>query len=287
MVYLLYGPDSLRRGRKLKELVDAYRKKYENPDILEIDFSEKPDVLCARDFLNQPSLFVAAKVLIVKNSAEAPEEKEPFGAAQGKLARILKSELKTEKSFVFVSDAAAPKKALAFLLDKPAISQEFPELSLRELKNFVQKESEKMRIKFEPGALEIFAEIIFGRAEGRSWHALRELEKLSALSFSAPLSKNTLFDALYLEEEKRVFDSARKILSYEAANFSKTPETAGVLSELESLFAAKASPAYVFNSLGFQARGEDAVRLANYDISVKSGKLEYEEALLDFVLNKQ
>ena len=43
---------------------------------------EVHDCLRARDFLNQPSLFVAAKVLVLKNSEGAPDEKE--------LARILK-----------------------------------------------------------------------------------------------------------------------------------------------------------------------------------------------------
>lgn len=270
MVYLLYGPDSLRRGRKLRELLDAYRKKYDSPDISEIDFGDEPDVARARDFLNQPSLFVAAKVLIIKNSAEAPEEKE--------LAKILKSELKTEKSFVFVSDAAAPRKALSFLLNKPALRQEFPELSLRDLKVFAQKEARVLGLVFEPGALETFAEIIFGRAEGRSWHAVRELERLAVLSGSCPVSKQILSKILDFEEEKRVFQSAREML------FERDCYRA--LAKLESLFAAKASPGHIFNSLGFQACGEEAVRLADYDVAVKSGRLEYEEALLGFVLRK-
>ena len=273
MIYLLYGPDSLRRGRKLKELIDAYRKKYDSPDILEIDFSveeESEGVLRARDFLNQPSLFVAAKVLVLKNSEGAPDEKE--------LARIMKTELKTEKSFVFVSDAVAPKKTLAFLLSKPAAAQEFPEPSLRDLRTFIQKEAKALGVLFEPEAVEIFTEIIFGRAEGRSWHALRELEKLAVFSGGRPVSKQALYEILYVVEEKQVFRSARNILFGQSLARS--------LSELESLLAAKEPPSYIFNSLGFQARGEMAVRLADYDAAVKSGKLEYEEALLDFVIRK-
>ncbi|MFH1193342.1 MAG: hypothetical protein V1656_03470, partial [Candidatus Jorgensenbacteria bacterium] len=41
----------------------------------------------------------------------------------------------------------------------------------------------------------------------------------------------------------------------------------------------------VFNSLAYAAEGIAAERLADYDISAKSGGLEYEEVLTDFVMS--
>ncbi len=269
MIYCLYGPDSLRRGRKLNELTYAYKKKYEAPDILDLDFNEDPDsFIRARDFLNQPSLFVSAKVLVVRNSDITSDEKE--------WARVLKQELKSEKTFVFLSEGKAPKKTFSFLLKDPVFSQEFPEPSLRDLKVFIQKEAAELQVKFDSRALDFFCEQIFRRAEGRAWHARRELEKATLLSKGSTVSENTLREILYIEEEKRVFESARKILFERAL-----PKT---ISELEALNFRKYSGAYVFNSLSYQARGADAVSLARYDEMIKSGKLEYEEALLDFVL---
>jgi len=65
---------------------------------------------------------------------------------------------------------------------------------------------------------------------------------------------------------------------FEQKDFSKK------LVILEQLFLQKEEPARLFNSLVYQVRGNDILRLADYDVSVKSGGLEYEEALLDFVI---
>ena len=52
---------------------------------------------------------------------------------------------------------------------------------------------------------------------------------------------------------------------------------------LEKVFASQEPAAKIFNILAAQA-GELTPRFAEYDIEIKSGKLEYEEVLLDLVL---
>ena len=49
-------------------------------------------------------------------------------------------------------------------------------------------------------------------------------------------------------------------------------------------FPSEKEAAYIFNSLAYIAKGKDIVRMADYDVAVKSGNLEYEEALTDFVI---
>ena len=41
MIIYLYGPDSYRRGEKVRELVSKYREKYAHADFLEVDFGFK------------------------------------------------------------------------------------------------------------------------------------------------------------------------------------------------------------------------------------------------------
>ena len=43
----------------------------------------------------------------------------------------------------------------------------------------------------------------------------------------------------------------------------------------------------VFNILAYSVSGKDQLKMADYDAAVKSGKLDYEEALLDFLINEQ
>jgi len=54
---------------------------------------------------------------------------------------------------------------------------------------------------------------------------------------------------------------------------------------LEKLFLSGTDPAYIFNSLAFNAYSNDDVSLlSELDVSMKSGKLEFAEALLFFSL---
>ena len=110
-----------------------------------------------------------------------------------------------------------------------------------------------------------------------SWNAIGELDKLSLMSLPQPISAKAIEPAIEWSSKTAVFEGARAI-TWARGRMDK-------VKLLEKLFLQKEAAAYIFNSLGFMARGADAVRLADYDVSVKSGHLDYEEALLDFVIN--
>ena len=57
----------------------------------------------------------------------------------------------------------------------------------------------------------------------------------------------------------------------------------GRLTALERMFAENEPPAKVFNIIAYQLPGR-LEEMAAYDLAVKSGKMDYEEALLDLVL---
>lgn len=58
------------------------------------------------------------------------------------------------------------------------------------------------------------------------------------------------------------------------------------LFSLERIFLQNEPCAYVFNLVASLARGEKTTTLADYDIFVKSGKMGYEEVLLELAIKK-
>ncbi|MGC9610667.1 MAG: DNA polymerase III subunit delta [Minisyncoccia bacterium] len=271
MIYFLYGPDSYQRNEKLNSAIAEYRKKYPESDMASFDLREEPDNwVKAKDFLNQPSMFVDSKVLIIKESGAVP-------AAGGEKdwIKTLKSGLELPRTFIFISDASKPLKAFEFLTQSPSRDQFFGELEERELESFVKAEATVKKITFERNSLDFFLGYLSAARE-RSWIAVNELEKIRLMNPPQPVNLADLKKIIISGFKDEVFDVARSIM------WSRT--WMEKLKLLERLFIQKKEPAYVFNSLAVLAKGDELIKLADYDVSVKSGNLEYEEALLDFIL---
>jgi DNA polymerase III delta subunit len=267
MIIFLYGSDSYRRNKNLRELIDAYRNKHREIDLLVIDLEDNPDDwLKVRDFLNQPSMFVESKVAVVKESNQM-DKKE--------WVEVLKKYLKTEKTFILISDYGKPKKMFTFLTKAPVESRYFPELTGERLAAFVKKESEVKGLRFTQEAQRFFIDYL-SVADDRSWLAVNELEKILLANFSQPIAPKDLRNYIDWLPKEEVFLVSRSILNER--------DWRRRLGFLESLFLRREEGARIFNSIAFQSRGKESLRLADYDVSVKSGGLEYEEALLDFVL---
>jgi DNA polymerase III delta subunit len=270
MIIYLYGLDSYRRAKKLREIVSAYRNKYRDIDLLEFDLEENPSLwIKVRDFLSQPSLFVESKVAIVKGSG-AVTEKE--GGKEW--AKVLKSFVKTPKVFIIISDAGKPKREFSFLLDEPVEGQEFDELEGKTLDAFLRKEGSERGLSFDPKAFEFLVRYI-GQANGRSWAAVNALDMIALGNFKKAVLEDDLKEFFRIGFEEEVYHMAQDFMSKDGWKSR--------VSILEKAFHG-AADAHFFNSLGFQARGKDALTLADYDIAVKSGGLEYEEALTSFAL---
>ncbi len=268
MVIYLHGPDSYRRGKKLRELVADYKGKYATHDLLHVDLSEEPEDgwMRAKDFLNQPSMFVESKVLVLKEAAR--EEHVPW-------SDILVRELKTEKTFLLVSDSGEPHKHFSFLLKKPALFQKFGVLRGRELERFLAKEAEEAGVRFAPGAWRYFLAFVSSlggteNPEKATWAAVSELKKL-ALSGGEEIEEERLKQVLRFSDSADFYGLVRGLLSGRSMALR--------LGALEELMAENIDPARIFNTLCYLASGSDALFLSEADIAVKSGRLDYETAL--------
>src|SRR3989338_1547948 len=280
MIIFLYGLDSYRQNEKLRELIAPYDKKYKQTDMLTVDFEENEnDWVKARDFLGQPSLFVSSKILIIKEIGAIAE------ANEREAAKYLKTQTETKDIFVFVLNSKMPKKLFHFLSENSYKKYFFDELKDRMLEVFLKEEAKKKSLAFEPAALTVFTKYINGLPE-KSWQAVNELEKIrllvsetseiSEVSKSSEVSVEDVKKIIKFSEKAAVFDLAGKVLRSGALKDK--------LTFLERLLA-KADSAYAFNSLAYQVWNKEAEQFADYDVSVKSVGLEYEEALLEFIVS--
>lgn len=270
MIFCLYGPDSYRRREKLTELLAPYKNKYDNTDIREIDFEETDDAWKeARDFLNQPSMFVDSKVLVAKNGTK-DQNKE--------WAVVLKSHLKRPKSFIFLYENETPSGDFSFLLKPPTQKKEFAELYGHNLEIFVREEAGRLGLIFKEVAEKRLISTLSSFKENRSWRAVMALQKLSlAFPKGTPIEEEGVSIYVRNDMKEEVFSFAKTIL-YGVSIASK-------INAFEKFLLQKESSAHLFNLMSLLAKGSSAIILADHDVAVKSGKIGYEEAILDVILS--
>ena len=270
MIIYLVGPDSYCRGEKLRELLGQYKGKHEQTDFLDVDLDEDPTKWEGiRDFLNQPSMFVDKKIAVVRETGAVPAD--DGGKAW---AKTLKSFVNDKNIFIIVSDSKKPRKDLSFLLEVE-IHQEFPEPEGRPLEIFIKKESERRGLAFDVKALEFLSRYV-AQAENRSWTAINALDMLALAGLAKPIVVADLKPFFNIAMEEEVYEIAQQFL------IRGDWKTKCAL--LERALIEKVPDAYFFNSLAFQARGEQLPIFADMDVAIKSGNLEYEEALTSFAL---
>ncbi len=268
MIVYLYGADSYRRTKKLSEIIRLNKEKQPNTDMFFADLFEDAELWRkAKDFLEQPSMFSPSKTLVVYESGEVDEKG---------WVKLLKEHATTPKTFIIISDSCAkPKKAFLFLLDAPVKTQEFAGIEGRILEAFLKKEADAHKLVFEKDAWNYFVKFVDSKPE-KSWVGVRELEKIACAGFGSAISKKEIETIVQYSVESNVFNASRELMG------AGTPYKRIAL--LESLLAQGEDAPRLFNLLAYNARGAQAVRLADLDIAIKSGTSDYEEALLDFVL---
>ena len=274
MIIFLYGPDSYCRRKKLNEILDQYKKKHMALNIGKFDFAENngdDEFLRLQEFSLADSLFESEKLAVIEDIFEWVSKEN-----QKKTAEFLKLNLEDKKTTFIILSNKAPIKTFDFLLKKPSLAQEFENFKGDKLEFFIKKKSEERGINLEPRAILFLADVFIGD----SWGLINELDKFSLLdkkSFSA-------------DDLKKIIDYYKPISSSDffikIKNFSFSRSLAQKLENLEFLLENE-DPAKIFNFLSSFSSNQPALikKFADYDVAVKSGKMEYEEILLDLALN--
>ncbi len=250
MLIYLYGPDAYRRQCKEIELVDQYQKKHSALAIERFNLDEKDSLERLKNFATNQSLFDPNKLVLVYN-LEADTD----------LKNFLKSILESKNITLIISAEKKLPKEFDFLLKKPALAQEFEALTASQLETFLKKEADRRQLKIK---LEIFKDLAEA-FEKDTWGAVMELEKID---LGSKLEKRVA--------EPEFFPLVQKLKSRLPISV-KLPALAYLLENDD--------PAKVFNIVAALMDPAGKIKMADYDVAVKSGKLEYAEALLDFVLN--
>ncbi len=250
MLIYLYGPDAYRRQQKLKEITEKFTDKHGNSGLERFDLSVKGEVERLKDFTTTQSLFDSSKFGIVyeANEAEPKEVNNLLKIADG--SKTISLAVVAEKSL---------PKTFKILSGAEVISQEFDNLDPAHLGAFTKIEAQKQNFKLSDSLLQ---SLVWKYAKD-TWGLVNEIERLA-------LGGNP--ETVLREQD---FFSAISQLEYGKAASAKLPI-------LERLMNSE-DPAKIFNILAAMARNKN--KMADYDLAIKSGKLEYEEVLTDLALS--
>ena len=249
MLIYLFGPDAYRRTKKLSEITDAFKKKHPSSDVSRFSLLEKGSHDALSAFLGSQSLFDGAKFAILTDLEDASKE----------TAELIKEHEETKHTTLLVVSDKKLGSPFTFLTKEPVLFQQFDSLEATDLETFIKKESSLRDMALAPEDAKTLA-LSF---KGDSWGLINELEKIS---LGAKTTRHT--------NEPAFFPLIQSLRSYDLKN-----RLTAVTYLIE-----REEPAAAFNIATGVLGASFKKKMADYDILIKSGKLEYEEVLLDLVL---
>ncbi|MBI2010925.1 MAG: hypothetical protein HYS89_01685 [Candidatus Colwellbacteria bacterium] len=265
MIILLYGLDSYRRLKKLAEITEAYRSKYTGLSHERFDLAEEGSFPKFLDFVTSRSMFDPVKLVVLDNiiASDAPNE----------LKEILKTYAEIKDTTVVVNSETKPPVKFKFLFEEPVQVQEFPAPKEEGLDSFIKKTASAHELKLDEATVAHLA-AAFG---SDTWALATEIERLALASNGAgtPTKTKDLIEKKPTREYYPLINSVK----WGRSRKERLVALERILSERRD------EPARVFNTLAYRLKDEKEAKLfADYDVAVKSGKLEYEEILLDLAL---
>ncbi len=251
MILYLYGPDSYRRQEKLKWYLEKFKEKHSGLTIESFDLKNEDELIKLKEFSTAQSLFENSKFGILNNLNET----DPKG-----LEDVFKISFDSKILTLAISVEKALPKDFKFLNNRDGIvAEEFKLPTVADFASFIKTEADRRKIKLSLDQSRILAQ----NYQNDTWGLMTELEKMrlggSPESF----------------EEINFFMLVTKL--QRAGNAKQA------LPALERLLSEN-DPAMLFNFLASRASGNAKIKMADYDAAIKSGKLEYEEVLLDAIL---
>ncbi|MEX2054122.1 MAG: hypothetical protein WD883_01065 [Candidatus Colwellbacteria bacterium] len=259
MLITLYGPDSYRRLRKFKEIVDTYTSKEGNFARERFDLREKDAPIKLKEFLSSQSIFSPKKLAILD---------EPFEFSDTKtLKKLLKDTVDSKDTTILISTTKKHPAPYKFVEEPPNKFEEFGALKGGELNKFIQQEAKRVGLSLSAVDISTIAESM----GVDSWRIVTEMEQM------------------VLKKDKELKGEQYFIPPdyFPSINSLKRGQSVGErLLAFEKLIGARRDdPARIFNGLAYQlGSSKEAQMYANYDVAIKSGKLEYEEVLLAIAL---
>jgi len=257
MLITLYGPDSYRRLKNLNEVAKTYRDKYSGLSYERIDMTADDSLARLKNFVSTRSMFDPVKLIVLDNPLDEKEQKE--------LRDLLKENIENKELTIVLNSAKKPPASYKFLYEKPSAAHEFPALKDAKLGAFI----EKLASEHGLGLDKENKDALIGLFGSDTWSIATEIGQLTHSAHQEVESRPATDYFKLINSLKRGYGAKNRLVALEI-----------ILSE------RKDEPARVFNSLAYHLSGiDEANRFADYDVAIKSGKLEYEEILLDLALS--
>lgn len=313
MVIFLYGPDDYRREEKKRWYIKEFEKKHSGLSVRTFDFADSAQSAAAdqleefKGFARAQSIFESKKLAILENiyphtkrgyaPAAQNSENPRYGVGvyetdEEKLAEVLRDVVAKKATTILCSEKEKPPKGLGFLLEEPvrhgsplAVSRVEPQaatvhkfdyLTGYEWEMFMRERAKKLGLEFSDFAFKFLAAVY----QNNTWGLVTELEKIRSLkSGSTSLTAGSVID----KKDLAGLDLEIAPDYWSLFDGLKSRDLQNRLAALEKLFAIGDPPPKIFNILASSWR-EKIPQMAEYDLKVKSGKLDYEEVLLDLVI---
>lgn len=260
MIILLYGPDSYRRQKQQQWIVALYRTKHSSLTIEQFDIEDNgvfDSEAWGRlnDCIKKQSLF-DPHILVRVRGVYAIADNTEFVV-------WLASLRDAPGITVLLSADSAPPKPLAFLIQKPTVCTEYKLLRGLAFKKFVEAEVVSRGAHISDEEL---AELgVLYRDD--VWGLMTELDMLALAPRASRIAHRVFL--------RRDFFTLVKDIAYGSSR--------DTLPALEELLHNE-DPSKIFNMLAALVSGEKKAQMADYDVAVKSGRLDYEAVLLDFAI---
>lgn len=258
MIIFIYAQDKFRALQRKKEIIYNFQKENQLSTVFIFDLENENHLESFFNFLESQSIFGYKKFGVIYNL---------FLVSNREIANKIKCFVENQDIFILIYEEKKPPSELNFLTKPPVVYEIFEILKGKKWTNFVMREIKKRKIKLTASALNFLIQVYLGD----SFRLVTELDKIALLSKSFDLKDlnnlgiDTSPDFWFLFNQLK-----NKNLKFR-------------ISALENLLAIGEPAGKLFNILAY-SWPEKIENFVIYDRAVKSGKLDYEEALLDVIL---
>jgi DNA polymerase-3 subunit delta len=277
MLILVYGEDAFRVAEKVRQLKDAFQKKYDPTGYNTVDFppddshkleaSEVLQSMCSFPFLGSRRMVLVNGLFSFLKKADEKIWLEGFGRMPDSSIVIL---------WEVIEKANVEKKSWVKELSKTAEvhSYPFPVLSGIALTKWISDRVKTFSGSIEPTALSAIIE----RVGSDLWQMSHEIEKLIAFSHGKAITKEMVDDLVHATFEGKIFELMDSI---------SKKQTSRAIRLLEEERSAGSDDHYLLTMLGRQVRILLGARaLLDQDSRVSKQKVAEELDVHPFVAQK-
>lgn len=259
MIILLFGPDDYRRSFQKRDIKKRYTEKHGASSAISVDMESDGARSLAEEFLSSRSLFNTKKLAVIDHCFSITDK--PF-------RQLLQSYVSHPDTTILLDCPAAIPKPFSFLSDPSVLHHDFPYLEGAPWLSYVRRLGRMLGVSLTDSATRFLADV-FARD---TWGLSSELESLCLLHPGASID---LPDLGHLAPASDDFFNTIFLLQSDRLEVR--------LRSLERLLAHSHEPAKIFAVFASVAKKQTA-RCGQFDVLIKQGKLDYEEALVDLAI---